>query len=356
MPPAKTTALASEVTDPFASPVGGNTKTDGVRRDRYGRYMAPTPPSDESPNGGTTDVPYTRATTMAKTISDTFALNQWGKRMVAKGLTLRPDLRALVAATPLEDSQTLNKACDDAEAAAGAKVLANLGTARHSLTEMYDRGQPLPPLEPQEEADLAAYRTVLAEAGIEVLPDMIERSVFRPDFTVAGTLDRIVRMPDGTLRIADLKTGKDLSYGWGEISIQLAIYQGAEWGYNYQTVKWFAMPVTDPDVGLVIHLPVGKGEATLYDVNLRAGRAGLELAHQVRDWRKLKTLAVPRQTARADRPDAVSVAPASPLQRVQAATNKATLAQLWDELNPQGLWTQELMDAAELQLSKFATT
>lgn len=354
--PAQVAAETAAGIDPFATPVGGNTKTDGVRRDRYGRYMAPTPPTDDTPGGGTKDIPYTRATTMAKAISDTFALEQWAGRMIVKGLTLRPDLRALAAATPLEDRDTLNKVAEDAKTAAGNKVSANLGTARHALTELYDRGQPLPPLEAEEEADLSAYRAVLAAEGITILSDMIERSVFVPKFNVAGTLDRIVRMPDGTLRIADLKTGKDLSYGWGEIAIQLKIYQLAEWGYDYKTSTWFRMPETDPNLGLVIHLPVNKGEATTYDVDLRVGMAGLELAHSVRDWRKRKNVALPRQTARAEVAVAPVVQPATPLQRVQAATNKATLAALWDELNPLGLWTPDLHAAASAQLTKFATT
>jgi hypothetical protein len=343
--------------DPFAQPIGYKTPSgeDGVRRDGYGRYLAPTPPTDDQPNGGTKDVPYTRATTMAKAISDTFALEQWAGRMIVKGLTLRPDLRALAAATPMEDRDTLNKVAEDAKTAAGNKVSANLGTARHALTELYDRGKPLPPLEPEEDRDLGGYKAVLEAEGIKILPDWIERSVFVPRFNVAGTLDRVVQMPDGSYRIADLKTGKDLSYGWGEICIQLKIYQLAEWCYDYATGTWIRMPETDPDLGLVIHLPVGKGEATTYDVNLRAGMAGLELAHQVRDWRKSKNLAVPRQTARAAVADAV-VAPATPLQRVQAATNKATLAALWEELNPVGQWTPELMAAAQAQLTKFPTT
>lgn len=353
---------STDTADPFAMPAGRNTKEsgDGVRRDRYGRYMLPAPPSADNPSGGPKDQPYTRATTMAKTIADTYALNQWGKRMVAKGLTLRPDLRALVAATPFDDRDTLNKACDDAEAAAGAKISANLGTARHALTEMYDRGQTLPPLEPEEERDLAAYRDVLAAEGITVLGDWIERTVVLPEYGVAGTLDRIVRMPDGTLRIADLKTGKDLSYGWSEITIQEYIYAASEWAYDWATGTWLAMPKVDQNIGLVIHLPVGSGEAMTYDVNLKAGRAGLDLAFRTREHRKLKNLAVPRKKAVAPAGGLsgtpVTVAPATPLERVLAATNKATLAALWEELNPAGLWTPELMTAAQTQMSKFATT
>lgn len=374
MPPRTRTSAAQVAAetaagiDPFATPTGPAGRTDAVRRDGYGRYMAPLPPSDEHPTGGPKDRPYTRATTLAKTVADTFAINQWGKRMVAKGLTLRPDLRALVAATPLDDRDTLNKACADAEAAAGAKVSANLGTARHALTELMDRGQPLPPLEPEEERDLAAYRKVLADEGIEVLSDWIERTVVLPEYDVAGTLDRIVRMPDGSLRIADLKTGADLSYGWGEICIQLRIYAAAQWAYDYKATDpekaWLAMPKVDQNIGLVIHLPVGKGEAMTYDVNLKAGQEGLDLAFKTKEWRKKKNLAVPRQKAVAGLPAAegtpVAVAPATPMERVLAATNKATLAALWDELTGSGArpeaWTAELQAAAASQLSKWATT
>lgn len=363
--PARTDTKPPAAGDPFAQPIGGNTKEDGVRRDRYGRYMIPAPPEGDDPNGGgPRDIPWTRATTMAKTISDTYALNQWGKRMVAKGLTLRPDLRALIAATPFEDRDTLNKACQDAEDAAGAKVSANLGTARHALTEILDRGDQLPPLEEAEEKDLAAYRKVLAEEGITILPEWIERTVVVPEYGVAGTLDRIVRMPDGSLRIADLKTGADLSYGWGEISIQLRTYAAADWAYDWATGTWIRMPKVDPNLGLVIHLPVGKGNAVTYDVNLRAGQTGLDLAYGVRDWRKLKTFAKARVSATAElTPSGVApatAAPLTPLQRVMAATNKAALAALWDELTAGGTnasaWTPELNAAAQGQMTKFATT
>lgn len=364
--PRSTSTTPAAPGDPFAQPVGGNTKDEGVRRDRYGRYMIPAPPEGDDPaaGGGPRDIPWTRATTMAKTIADTFALNQWGKRMVAKGLALRPDLRALVAATPFEDRDTLNKACQDAEDAAGSKVSANLGTARHALTELLDRGHQLPPLEEAEEKDLSAYSKALSDAGIEILPDWIERTVVVPEFGVAGTLDRIVRMPDGTLRIADLKTGADLSYGWGEISIQEYIYAAADWAYDWPTGDWLRMPEVSRTLGLVIHLPVGKGQATLYDVNLRQGKAGLELAYGVREWRKGKAFAQARSTAVAElTPSGVlpaTAAPLSPLQRVMAATNKAALAKLWDELTAGGTnpsaWTPELNAAAQGQMTKFATT
>ena len=48
-------------------------------RDRWGRPLI-TPPD------GTTPVPYTRVTTFAKAVEDTYHLGRWAERMVALGM------------------------------------------------------------------------------------------------------------------------------------------------------------------------------------------------------------------------------------------------------------------------------
>jgi hypothetical protein len=77
------------MSDPFeqassAAPSDGAYSADG-KPDRYGRYKLVDPATGEVR-------PYTRATTFAKSISDTFTLSLWSQRMVAKGLAMRPDL------------------------------------------------------------------------------------------------------------------------------------------------------------------------------------------------------------------------------------------------------------------------
>jgi len=62
-------------------------------RDHYGRYLLPDPATGE-------ERAWTRATTWARTLSDMTGLHKWECRMVARGITLRPDLYALAAAAP----------------------------------------------------------------------------------------------------------------------------------------------------------------------------------------------------------------------------------------------------------------
>lgn len=351
----KPKAAAVKPDDPFSGTTpqrrtgGEDAVPDEVTRDGYGRYLI-------GPKG-VRGKAYSRATTIAKTISDTYVLSKWGERMVAKGLMMRPDLRSLVAATPLEERDALNSLCEQAKDAAGSKVSANLGTAMHSHTEALDRGLVddayLAQLEELEKADLSAYARALEEDGIEILPAYIERTVVVDEdgMEVAGTLDRIVRMADGTLRIADLKTGRDLSYGWNEIAIQEHIYARAKRIFNWKTRDFEPMPEgVDQDWALVMHLPIGSGVCTLYDVDLRPARRALELCFEVRDWRKERSIASVRS-----RTVARSTLPVTPLDRVRAATTRQELSALWQELKPLGLWTTALAAAGQDQLSKFTT-
>src|SRR5690606_327328 len=58
---------------------------DPIPRDRFKR------PLIVPPDGGT-PVAYTRATTLAKTLDDTYNLQQWAERQVLVGAGMRPDL------------------------------------------------------------------------------------------------------------------------------------------------------------------------------------------------------------------------------------------------------------------------
>ncbi len=303
--------------DLFDSP-GESTDDAGVARDRWGRYLLPDPTAHTKSK----PQPYTRATTFAGSVADTFKLGQWQQRMVAKGLTLAPELYALAAATPLEERDTLNTVCDDASKVAGSRSRATLGTAMHAFTEGYDKalkaGQPAPFVPAQYQPEIAAYAELVAGLGIEWVE--IERIVVVPEFGVAGTFDRIGRLtrpltvgapgtsapeegqytlPAGSHVIVDLKTGRDLSYSWHEIAIQLALYAHGFGMWNRQRGAYDRMPEgIDQDVALVIHLPVRDddtqpAQATLHAVDIAEGWRAAELCRQVRVWRKVKNLAWP---------------------------------------------------------------
>lgn len=275
--------------DPFSSAkksagfTNSDPTEDGVKRDRYGRYLLPHP--DTRVEQG-----WTRVTTLAKSASDTFNLDRWGLRMAMKGLMQRPDLQAMVSATPLEEKDKLNKIGEDAKEAAGSKARANLGTALHKFSETVDADPAaIDTIGPAWKSDIEAYVAALAEHGFEVVPAYIERICLNPEVEAAGTFDRILwHKPSGQLVIGDLKTGEDLSYGWLEIAIQLACYAKAPWLWNKQLETWEPMPEVSQTKAVVMHLPVGKKKCDLYWVNVKVGWQGAQLCHTVREWRRTK--------------------------------------------------------------------
>lgn len=294
---------------------------DVVERDSYGRYLLPHPVTGQQGS-------WTRATTLAKTISDTYTLSEWSQRNVLKGAALRPDLVALAANKDIRrDKDALNKLCEQAKDAAGSKVAANLGTAVHSFTEAVDRGQPVS-IPAAHADDVAAYSASLEAYGLEPVPELIEFTVCLTQHAepgrygvlgVAGTSDRCYRatrnlelyidgrtvsLKAGEYVIGDVKTGHSLDYGWQEIAIQLALYAHGlnESGYYDRQGKRWIRPefAVRTDVGIIAHLPVDKeprsaGEArkapcTLYAVDLESGWKAAGLCAVVRRWRKVRNL------------------------------------------------------------------
>lgn len=311
--------------DLFDSPGG----PDGeLPKDQWGRYKLPHPETGKVTG-------HTRVTTFAKSIADTYALSMWQQRMAIKGLTIRRDLYARVAATPIEDRDALNKLAEDAKEAASARAAANLGTAMHAFAEEIDKTGACPDtIPPDLRPILLARQAALAEHRIQLVPSMIERTVFVPRFGIVGTFDRWgwVNLPadapqeldDSPGEILDDKTGRDLTYGWNEIAIQLAAYANASHVLNREifwedwhrltaglragaapktmpTRCWEPMPLTRTDRAIVIHMPVAQAVdnptappvVTMYQVDIKTGWEAAQLCHDVREWRKRKGLAVP---------------------------------------------------------------
>jgi hypothetical protein len=237
------------------------------------------------------DIAYQRVTTLAGLMEARHNLEKWGKRGVGRGLTLRPDILAAIAACPDEDKARLDHLCEQALEAAAASAGANLGTALHEMTARVDRGEDFRPPPPWD-VDIKAYCDLLERAKITICPEWIEQTCVVPELGVAGTFDRIVEVA-GRLWVADLKTGRDLSYGWCAISIQLACYAHAEYVWDWEHDCRRDMPEVEKKSGLVIHLPAGTGQATLHVVDLEAGWEAAKQAAWVRDWRSRKDLARP---------------------------------------------------------------
>jgi hypothetical protein len=275
-------------------PVSGQPEPE---RDQWGRYKI-------------LGVSHTRATTFAKLGSSTFALGEWNERMLIKGLVLRPDLLAMAHGLDVKrDARTLNKIADDAQEFAGNKVAANIGTAYHTFTERLDAGvMQLEEVPAQWRGRCAQYVDALAAHGLTTRREWIERTTaVRADqvsalVPVAGTLDRIFQMPDGSLVIGDLKTSSNIEYSWSEIAVQLALYA---WGVNtfglfdWNSKTWCEVgdsfggvprPVRT-DYAIVMHLPADGDGCTMYRVDLEKGWRFAQVSGMVQSRQKAKDVA-----------------------------------------------------------------
>lgn len=284
--------LRSEFADPAPvaaemAPVSGQPEPD---RDRWGRYVLH-------------KQPHTRATSFAKLGSSTFALGEWNERMLIKGLTERPDLLAMAHGLDVRADKTrLNAIADDAQTHAGNKVAANIGTSLHAFTERLDAGLiTLDEVPPMWRARCKQYLDAVAAYGLRTQADWIERTTaVRADqvsapLPVAGTLDRIWGVPNGDLVIGDLKSGRDLSYSWAEIAVQLALYaHGVNtfglFDWNTKTWQKLGRPVRT-DFAIVMHLPAEGDGCDLYRVDLVKGWEYAQVSGLVQSRQKDKSIA-----------------------------------------------------------------
>jgi hypothetical protein len=366
-----------------------------TKRDRYGRYLIPHPDTGK-------EQAWTRATTFAKSISDTFTLSQWQGRMTLLGATMRPDVvRRAHGKHVKQDKNLLNELVEDLKNAAGAKVAANDGTAMHSFTELADRAWHSPggprsvmnQVPEESRAMVETYIRLLEQTGLEPVADLIEFTTLVKQYGVAGTSDNCylvtrpltlkigrteVLLNPGEYVIGDKKTGKDLDYGWQEIAIQLATYaQGlntcGRWDRNEE--KWYPDPLNGGkvrlDAGVVLHLPVdpeSEKVPTVYGVDLESGWNAAVLCERVRAWRKARNLAAPVMVSEAAdtfapaRPEPTvttrtTVRPPTLLEKAQTVTSKGEASAVWQEAAQAGLPTSEvdkLVDVMQARLRELA--
>jgi len=252
-------------------------------RDRYGRPMV-------TPANGGAPEPYTRFSSHGSCLEDRFGLERWKIRTAGKGLAARADLFAQMAATPAEDTQRLDALMEQALEAGGGSIGANLGTALHEFAQHVDNGAMTTAEIPAPwAADIAAYRDTLTAAGLTVEPGLVEVSLVHDGLRLAGTADRFLRRSDGRLVCADLKTGKAIGPNPLAYAVQLAAYATAQ-GYDIPTGKRYDIGDVDHTVGLLIHVPAGRGECHLVEVDLVAALEAAHVATIVKQWQKRKDI------------------------------------------------------------------
>lgn len=252
-----------------------------IKRGRY--QIIPKPPIGEKAGAAKA---HTRITNFAKKLEDEYNLTKWKQRMVLLGAAQRSDI-TLAALAGSDDKNELDRLADAAMEAARANVKRETGSALHKLCERVDAGEDLALPEPWK-SDVAAYRRCLADMGAEV--ELSEQVVICPKLGLAGRFDRTViigaGLPEEQRYIMDIKTGRDLSFSWGSISIQLALYANAETMYDPDRKVHTPMPPCNQEKALVLHLPAEKATCTPYWVDLAAGRRGIALVSELLNYRK----------------------------------------------------------------------
>lgn len=235
-------------------------------------------------------VAYTRCTTFVDALDEKYRLSLWQQRMVAVGLSLRPDLllgiSALAPELTLPSDEVPNDAkkkgdelCSKAIEAAQGSAAATTGTALHLMTQTVDRGGSLGIVPASAALDIEAYRKTTS-----VLRALhIEQPMVHDGFLIGGTPDRIVDF-DGRTYIADLKTGS-IDFGAMKIAMQLATYAHSTL-YDVTQRKRLKTPEIDKRRAIVIHLPAGKATCELLWVDIQRGWRAVHTADQVRRWRK----------------------------------------------------------------------
>lgn len=280
---------------------------------------------------------WTRVTTFAKTLSDTSALSAWAERMLVKGLAAAPQLlRGTEDWDVAEHKGAFSKVINQAKDAAGIKDGASRGTRMHDLTEAHDRGEDISVFATDEERrDVQAYQQALEAGEVTIYGEWIERFVAIPEFKVCGKLDRIYGL--GTLGaelvIGDVKTAKNVDYGWLEIVIQLGLYSMASHYWDDDKDDWVPMPAVSQEKALVAHLPVGAARCDLYQVDLTLAREICETVARVRTLRSMKTFATPVASSRVESPYAA---------QLRACASRDELSAIWKAATAEGAWTKEL--------------
>lgn len=246
---------------------------------------------------------HTRVTTFIDVLEDKSNLMAWKGRMTLIGTAI--DRKFLDGVTDLDpenskaDKDLLNRLAESAQAVAGANVKSEKGTHLHGLSELVDQGIELPDgISFGDVIDMDAYKRATVGFSIRHM----ERLVVNSEYKVAGTPDRVstwageteLVAPDGDvidrdeLLITDLKTGS-VEYGGLKMAMQLAIYANSElYDHEAERPEESRTPLGNINRkwGVIMHLPAGEGDCTLYWADLTLGWEAVHVASQVRDLRR----------------------------------------------------------------------
>lgn len=260
-----------------------------IKRDRWDRPLILPHPGADKP------VPYTRVSTLAKSLKDSGGLIPWNQRLTALGLAARPDLQLQVQGVMALHDDPLNQATREldriikaAREQAGASAAAETGTAYHALVEALFKGRELPASLPDDaRSHVHAIAECIDNAGYDVVES--EMFVVNDQVQAAGTFDFLLRDRErGFTIVGDLKTGKsDPKYPLAP-AVQIATYANGE-RYDPDTGERYPISLNlNASTGLLLHAPAKAGGAYPYLLDLDRGWSAALVAAKVGNIRKMK--------------------------------------------------------------------
>jgi len=245
-------------------------------------------------------VRYSRSSNGGKILDDESNLTDWKLRTVVAGAAQRPELMAAASVLDIDmNKKELRDIAEKCLVAGKGERRSVIGTAVHAMFDHIDRGDEWTP-PPNFNQLCINYVEFKLQWGFIV--EDIEIHCINDRFHLAGTLDRRFRTtkalvaPDGTIIpigsviVADLKTGKELEYAAGSYCTQLAAYVDS---LRYDVItdeRSLFDPMSVRDWAIIIHADSADTRIDAYWVDIESGRKGLELASEVKEWRRRSDL------------------------------------------------------------------
>lgn len=303
--------------------------------DGYGRYKLPNPKTGKVRG-------WTRATTLAKTLDDTYNLDRWKRRQLIKGLMRNPQMLAEAEELVAKEADgALNDLSEEAQIAAGSAEAREFGEAVHAWLEAGDHWAVMPAQVPEMyRPHVDAYNARLAAHALWPVPQYTERIVMNSHAESVGTIDRIFQCADGTLVMGDVKTSKSLEWSWLTYVIQLLIYADADLMLSEDGTTWEPMPQVRKDFAVLMHCPSDNaGGTSAITFDLEYGRTALDAALLVRQLRSQAAKQVPNRHA-VPIPDPAEARRHAAILAIKNSDSVDALSAVWSQFRD--IWTDDL--------------
>lgn len=243
---------------------------------------------------------YSRMSGIAKPLDTKANLVDWAAAQAAVGVMLDPGARSEIVTlineydgdpwnngddgTFKSGKSRLKEAVEQARTTAGSKTAASAGTEFHKIAELHNQGK-TPRIVQDHLVDLFEHYKQRV-APLEFLRQ--ELFVVQDELQLAGSVDYLVRLPDGRVVVADLKTGKwDFKYPMS-VTTQIAGYANSVM-YDQETgVRTPLHPDLDTSTGLLVHFPImtSKPKVRFYELDLNLGLKAARIARELGELQK----------------------------------------------------------------------